>query len=154
MPMLEQKDFKFKEGNDTFIRPEDFDRVDALLDRLEEKHRQGYKMPNPAEHFTRMKKMMRGKIDAWPCRAGQNMLIIRTTGTLAPCFPMYNATHDWGTVENPKFDVNQLDALKKKCSPHCLSTCNYILSHCYGARRVVGWALRQARSGFRKWGNI
>jgi hypothetical protein len=25
----------------------------------------------------------------WNCRAGQNNLIIRTDGTVAPCFPMY-----------------------------------------------------------------
>jgi hypothetical protein len=29
---------------------------------------------------------MRGKLQDWDCRAGQNSLIIRTDGTLAPCF--------------------------------------------------------------------
>ena len=28
----------------------------------------------------------------WNCRAGHNNVIIRTDGTLAPCFPMYGAT--------------------------------------------------------------
>jgi len=71
---------------------------------------------------------MRGAVPPWKCRAGQNSLIIRTDGTLAPCFPMYSATHDWGTIENPKFDHAQLDEMKKECSTHCLSTCNYVQS--------------------------
>jgi len=32
----------------------------------------------------------------WNCRAGQNNVIIRTDGTVAPCFPMYPSTFDWG----------------------------------------------------------
>src|SRR5262249_28373055 len=32
----------------------------------------------------------------WNCRAGQNNVIIRTDGTVAPCFPMYGSTFDWG----------------------------------------------------------
>jgi hypothetical protein len=38
--------------------------------------------------------------------------------------------------------------MKKECSKHCLSTCNFILSHCYSARRVVKWMFKQARHGF------
>ena len=30
-------------------------------------------------------------------QGGQNNVIIRTDGTLGPCFPMYAATYDWGT---------------------------------------------------------
>ena len=30
----------------------------------------------------------------WNCRAGQNNVIIRTDGTLAPCFPMYASPFD------------------------------------------------------------
>jgi len=33
----------------------------------------------------------------WNCRAGQNNVIIRTDGTVAPCFPMYASTYDWET---------------------------------------------------------
>jgi hypothetical protein len=29
-------------------------------------------------------------------------VIIRTDGTL-PCFPMYDATFDWGHIDEPKF---------------------------------------------------
>lgn len=31
----------------------------------------------------------------WNCRAGQNNVIIRTDGTVAPCFPMYPSTYPW-----------------------------------------------------------
>src|SRR5207237_703878 len=81
-----------------------------------------------------VKELMRGAGPASKRRPGQNSLIIRTDGTLAPCFRMYSATHDWGAIENPKFDVQQLDEMKKECSKHCLSTCNYILAYCYDTK--------------------
>jgi len=52
-------------------------------------------------------------------------------------------------VGNHKFDVRQLDEMKKECSTHCLSTCNYILSHCYSSTRVIKWGLQQALRGFK-----
>ncbi len=148
-PMLEQSHFQHLDENDTYLRPDDYSKVDDLLDYLREKHRQGYKMPNPGEHMDRMKKLMRGEVDPWPCRAGQNMMIIRTDGTLAPCFPMYSATYDWGVVGNHRFDVRQLNEMKKECTKHCLSTCNYILAYCYNARRVIHWGVKQAMRGFK-----
>ncbi len=148
-PMLEQSHFQHLDDNSTYLRPEDYPKVDALLDHLIEKSKNGYKMANPRQHMLDMKDLMRGRVKPWPCRAGQNMLIIRTDGTLAPCFPMYSATHDWGTVGNHKFDVRQLDEMKKECSTHCLSTCNYILAFCYNTRRVITWGLKQAAHGFR-----
>ena len=48
----------------------------------------------------------------WNCRAGQNNVIIRTDGTVAPCFPMYSSTFDWGNIDNPKFDQQQLKDMK------------------------------------------
>jgi MoaA/NifB/PqqE/SkfB family radical SAM enzyme len=148
-PMLEQEHFKHLEDNTTYLTPDDFPKVEALLDYLIDKSRAGYKMANPQQHMHDMKKLMRGKVKPWPCRAGQNNLIVRPEGTLAPCFPMYSATYDWGTVGNHKFDVKQLDEMKKTCSTTCLSTCNYILSHCYDSSRVIRWGLRQAFRGFR-----
>jgi MoaA/NifB/PqqE/SkfB family radical SAM enzyme len=147
-PLTEQAHFQHMERNETYLTPEDFPKVEALLDYLIEKQRHGYKMANPIQHMHEMKKLMRGTVPNWPCRAGQNNLIIRPDGTLAPCFPMYSATYDWGTVGNHKFDVKQLDEMKKECSTHCLSTCNFILSHCYSARRVMKWMFKQARHGF------
>ena len=149
-PMTEQTHFKHLNENSTYITPEDWSKVDDLLDYLDAKRRnEGYKMANQSKHMQDMKDLMRGEIPPWKCRAGQNSLIIRTDGTLAPCFPMYSATHDWGAIENPKFDRQQLDEMKKECSKHCLSTCNYILAYCYDTKRVLKWIARQAMNGFR-----
>ena len=60
------------------------------------------------------KAFMRGKLQEWDCRAGQNSLIIRTDGTLAPCFPMYNANHFWGVAGNPCFEKQQLADIKQQ----------------------------------------
>ncbi|HSR70080.1 MAG TPA: radical SAM/SPASM domain-containing protein [Acidobacteriota bacterium] len=149
-PLIEQEHFGDKaEVNSTYLRPEDYPKVDALLDELKEKQRQGYKMANPIQHLEDMKQLMRGHVEPWPCRAGKNTMIIRTDGTLAPCFPMYSASHDWGTVGNHKFEDGQLTEMKKSCNSHCLSTCNYILGYSYNAKRVISWGLKQARHGFR-----
>ena len=66
-----------------------------------------------------------------------------------PRAPWAYAATDWGKIEAPKFDFEQLDEMKKECSKHCLSTCNYILAYCYDMRRVIKWTLRQAMHGFR-----
>jgi hypothetical protein len=55
----------------------------------------------------------------WDCRAGQNNVIVRTDGTVGPCFPMYAATYDWGTIDQHKFDKDQLGEMKKTCQQHC-----------------------------------
>lgn len=149
-PMMEQSHFKHLDENSTYLTPEDWPKVDALLDYLNDKRiNEGYKMVNPIQHMEDMKKLMRGEVPPWQCRAGQNSLIIRTDGSLAPCFPMYSATHDWGVVGDHKFDVKQLDEMKKECTKHCLSTCNYILGYCYDNMRVITWGLKQAMNGFR-----
>lgn len=149
-PMMEQTHFKHLDENSTYLTPEDFPKVDALLDYLNDlRVNQGYKMVNPIRHMEDMKILMRGEVPQWKCRAGQNSLIIRTDGTLAPCFPMYSATHDWGAINNPKFDTKQLDEMKVECSKHCLSTCNYILAYCYDTARVIKWVARQSLHGFR-----
>lgn len=85
----------------------------------------------------------------WNCRAGQNNVIIRTDGTVAPCFPMYSATFDWGTVDKHKFDPAQLREMKKTCQKHCFSTLNHNLGYCYNDARVIKWVWKQARNGFR-----
>jgi MoaA/NifB/PqqE/SkfB family radical SAM enzyme len=149
-PMTEQTHFKHLDENVTYLTPDDYSKVDDLLDYLDAKrHNEGYKMVNQSKHMQDMKMLMRGEVPPWKCRAGQNSLIIRTDGTLAPCFPMYSVTHDWGTIENPKFDHAQLDEMKQECSKHCLSTCNYILAYCYDTKRVLKWTLKQAMHGFK-----
>ena len=75
------------------------------MDWLIEKNRSGYKMVNSvAAAGGDASDFMRGKLQEWNCRAGQNNVIIRTDGTLAPCFPMYTATYDWGVVGGHKFE--------------------------------------------------
>ncbi|MGQ9823095.1 MAG: radical SAM protein [Thermogutta sp.] len=148
-PLIEQDDhFKHLKENVTYITPEDYDRVDELLDWLIEKNRSGYKMVDSVARLMEMKKFMRGQHESWNCRAGLNSLIIRVDGTLAPCFPMYSANYDWGTVGDHKFDVRQLDEMKTSCTRHCFSTLNHNLAMCYDTRRVVKYLARQAARGF------
>jgi hypothetical protein len=61
---------------------------------------------------------------------------------------MYNATYDWGTIENHKFENKHLTEMKKSCQPHCFSTLNHILAYCYNDARVIKWMLRQALNRF------
>jgi radical SAM protein with 4Fe4S-binding SPASM domain len=73
----------------------------------------------------------------WNCRAGQNNVIIRTDGTVAPCFPMYPSTFDWGNIDGHKFAAEQLANMKKTCQQHCFSTLNHNLAYCYNDARVI-----------------
>jgi MoaA/NifB/PqqE/SkfB family radical SAM enzyme len=73
----------------------------------------------------------------WNCRAGQNNVVVRTDGTLAPCFPMYPSTIDWGNIDLPKFNEAQLADMKKSCQRHCFSTLNHNLAYCYDDSRVI-----------------
>src|SRR5580693_3555631 len=147
-PMMEQSHFRHLHENDTYIRPEDFPMVDDLLDWLIDKQRQGYKMVDSIPRLQNMKGFMRGVGEHWGCRAGQNWLIIRTDGTLAPCFPMYNAKYDWGTVAHHKFENKQLSEMKQGCEPHCFSTLGYNVAYCYDVSRVMKWFYKQAINGF------
>jgi MoaA/NifB/PqqE/SkfB family radical SAM enzyme len=147
-PMMDQPHFQHLENNETFIRPEDFSKVDELIDWLIAKNRSGYKMVNSTERLNDMREFMRGKIQDWNCRAGQNNVIIRVDGTLGPCFPMYSATHDWGVIEKPKFDDAQLREMKKGCQPNCFSTLNHNLAHSYDDGRALRWVMKQAARGF------
>ena len=147
-PMMEQPEFKHSDDNDTFLRAEDLPKFDALIDWLLEKNRQGYKMVNSAARIGQMKRFARGELQEWNCRAGQNTLIIRTDGSLAPCFPMYTANYDWGTVEKPRFERDQLQEMKQSCQPHCFSTLNHIVGYCYNDARVIRWLFQQAVRGF------
>ena len=147
-PMLEEAHFQHMQDNITFIEKEDWPRVDALIDWLIEKNRSGYRMVNSVRRLNDMKAFMRGKIEPWNCRAGQNSLIIRVDGTLAPCFPMYSATYDWGVVGDHNFEVSQLNGMKRECQTHCFSTLNHNLGYCYDAARVLKWVLKLASRGF------
>ncbi|HEX2339983.1 MAG TPA: radical SAM protein [Vicinamibacterales bacterium] len=148
-PMTDQQHFARADDNGTYIRPEDWPAVDDLLDSLAELSQRGYRMVNSRQHFADMKRFMRGEVAPWVCRAGQSSLIIRTDGTLAPCFTYYSVATDWGAIKNPRFDTAQLTTLKKTCTAHCLSTCQHTLGYAYDAGHLARWLGRQARNGFR-----
>jgi MoaA/NifB/PqqE/SkfB family radical SAM enzyme len=147
-PMMPQAHFRHLGDNSTYITPDDWPRVDELIDWLVAKNHAGYKMVNSVARIADMKACMRGRIQEWNCRAGQNALIIRVDGTLAPCFPMYNDTDDWGQVGAPRFDLARLKPLKDACQLRCYSTLNQNLGYCYDDRRVIRWVLKQAAHGF------
>lgn len=147
-PMLEQPHFQHKDRNTTFITKDDWPKVDELIHWLIEKNREGYKMVNSVRRLEEMRVFMRGKVQSWDCRAGENSMIIRTDGTLAPCFPMYSATYDWGLVGHHRFETRQLDSMKHSCQAHCFSTFNHNLAYCYKASRAIKWTLKQALRGF------
>jgi len=147
-PMIEPDHFAHLDNNVTYIREEDWPAVDELVDWLIAKNRSGYKMVNSAQRLDEMRQFMRGKLQEWNCRAGHNNVIIRVDGTLAPCFPMYSATYDWGTVGQHKFETNQLEEMKDGCQPHCFSTLNHNLAYCYDAGRAIRWVAKQALRGF------
>jgi MoaA/NifB/PqqE/SkfB family radical SAM enzyme len=148
-PMLDAPHFQHRDGNSTYITQEDWPAVDETIDWLIEKNRAGYKMVNSVRRLQEMKAFMRGKLQEWDCRAGQNSLIIRTDGTLAPCFPMYNASHFWGVAGNPCFEKRQLAEMKVDCQKRCFSTLNHNLAYCYHASRAIRWVVKQAVNGFR-----
>jgi MoaA/NifB/PqqE/SkfB family radical SAM enzyme len=147
-PMLEQPHFKHKDRNTTFIAKDDWPKVDELITWLIEKNHTGYKMVNSVRRLEEMRAFMRGAVQSWDCRAGENSMIIRTDGTLAPCFPMYSATYDWGIVGQHRFETRQLDAMKQSCQSQCFSTLNHNLAYCYKASRAIKWTLKQALRGF------
>jgi MoaA/NifB/PqqE/SkfB family radical SAM enzyme len=176
-PMLEQDDhFKHLYENPTYIRPEDWRKMDDLIDWIIEKNKAGYQMVNSVQRLQEMKAFVRMSSGAdlktlgwygdgtnangdaaplasmpgivedengelhftdWNCRAGQNNVIIRTDGTVAPCFPMYPSTYDWGNIEEAHFDAPQLASMKKTCQRHCFSTLNHNLAYCYNDARVI-----------------
>jgi MoaA/NifB/PqqE/SkfB family radical SAM enzyme len=147
-PMIDQPHFKHLNENSTYITPNDWPQVDELIEWLIGKNRAGYKMVNSVKRLNGMREFLRGKLEPWNCRAGQNSLIIRVDGTLAPCFPLYSANYGWGAVGDHRFDVNQLTEMKQTCQTHCFSTLNHNLGYCYDDARVIRWVLKQAFRGF------
>src|SRR6266853_37377 len=58
--MVEQDDhFKHLYDNPTYIRPEDWREVDALVDWLSEKNKSGYEMVNSVQRLQEIKAFMR-----------------------------------------------------------------------------------------------
>ncbi|TAN23442.1 MAG: radical SAM protein [Acidobacteria bacterium] len=148
-PMTDHGDFKHLERNETYITRDDWPAVDATIDWIIDKNKSGYKMVDSVQRLEAMKRFMRGQQGPWKCRAGQNTLIVRVDGSLAPCFPLYSASRDWGTVGAHKFEKPQLDEMKKTCSLTCFSTLNHNVAMAYNDGRVIKFLLKQALHGFR-----
>ena len=130
-PLLEQDEhFQHAENNVTYITKNDWPAVEETVEWLAEKQDAGYKMVNSNTRLRQMVDFMKGKHFPWNCRAGQNSMIIRVDGTLAPCFPMYMASYDWGVVGNHKFDTKQLDHQKETLP-------NALLFHAQSHSRLV-----------------
>jgi MoaA/NifB/PqqE/SkfB family radical SAM enzyme len=129
-PPLMKYDTYQHEDDGAWITEKESQAVDELIDWLIEKNQQGYTMVNSVEHLRTMKLFVRHQLSPWPCCAGQLSMIIRLDGSFAPCFELYSSTEDWGNIyDGPKFDPVRLAKQKEKCSPHCLSTCNFQVSH-------------------------
>jgi MoaA/NifB/PqqE/SkfB family radical SAM enzyme len=140
--------FKHLHNNETYITEKDWPRVTELIDWIIGNNRAGYKMVDSIQRLNEMKTFVRGEHEPWNCRAGQNSIIIRVDGTLAPCFPMYSAPHDWGSVGNHHFDPPQLREMKQSCELNCFSTLNHVLALCYDDARAIRYFVNQAKRGF------
>jgi len=142
-PYLEQSAFAYVDDNPTFIRKEDIRQVDAVLNWLMDKNMQGYRMVNSREHLRRMKDFIRGKSYPWNCRAGRNSCVVKPDGALSPCLPLCGSKHDWGRITHPQFGHRHLAELGKVCNPHCMSTCQYVMSYYYNDANIVRWIVAQ-----------
>ncbi len=129
------------------ITPDQYDEVDDLLDWIIDKHRQDWPMVNSIAHLEAFKERMRGRIHNWGCRAGQNGALIRPDGSLTPCFDLISYDHDWGRIWEPKFDRDELAAVKAKCQPKCSSTCFFTMSHYYDVRNLPQWVRKHTLLG-------
>lgn len=129
------------------ITPDKYDEVHELLDWLIKKQRHGWPMVNSIEHLKVFKDRMRGRIGPWDCRAGHNGALIRTDGTLSPCFDLISYDHDWGRIWQPKFNEEELQAVKERCLPLCSSTCFHTMCHYYNLSAIPEWVRKHTRVG-------
>jgi len=138
------------EQDGAWITEKEIQGVDEVIDWLIEKNLQGYTMVNSVDHLRAMKRFIHHQWPQWHCRAGEFTMIIRLDGSFAPCFELYGEKDDWGNPYNgPKFDSVELKRRKQKCSPHCISTCNYQVNHY--TRSIVyalQWLAEHAYSSF------
>jgi MoaA/NifB/PqqE/SkfB family radical SAM enzyme len=128
--------------HDLCITPDQWNDMDELIDFINDKVRQGLRIVNSRQHMQQMKNFVRGSSDPWPCRAGQNCIVVRIDGTLAPCFEMYSSIEDWGKLGQHQLDQARLKSLKNRCNRKCLSTCNYNLASYYDAKKLFSWLVR------------
>jgi len=129
------------------IPPDKYEEADALFDWIIEKQEKGWPMVNPVMHLRAFKRRMRGRIDVWDCRAGHNGALVRTDGTLSPCFDMICYDHGWGRIGEPRFSKEELDLLKEKCMSLCTSTCFHTMSFYYRMAAVPEWVRKHILVG-------
>lgn len=129
------------------ITEKEWEEVDRLLDWLIEKQREGWPMVNSIAHLREFKLRMRGRMQPWECRAGHNGALIRTDGTLSPCFDLITYDHDWGRIWDPKFDKRELEEVKEKCLLNCSSTCYHTMASYYSMRYLPQWIGKHVRIG-------
>jgi MoaA/NifB/PqqE/SkfB family radical SAM enzyme len=130
-----------------WITSDQYEEIDQLLDWLIHRQCKGWPMVNSMEHLETFGRRLRGDIAAWDCRAGLNGALVRTDGTLSPCFDMICYDHDWGRVWVPHFEAEELKALKEKCRPLCSSTCFHTMGHYYKLSSVPEWVRKHTRVG-------
>ena len=131
-----------------YIKPEQVEEVDELLDWICDRQRMGWPMVNSIRHLQKFKDQLRGDMESWDCRAGHNGAMIRPDGTLVPCFGMLsNYDVDWGRIWEPKFDPVHLDAMKKECMPKCSSTCFYTMASYYNSVALAEWVKKHILVG-------
>jgi len=134
-------------NHDLYITPDQNEEVDELLDWLIAKQRSGWPMVNPIAHLEEFKARQRGHIPPWSCRAGQNGCLIKTDGSLAPCFDLITYKHDWGRIWKPKMDEKELNQVKQSCMPLCSSTCFYTMAYYYTLQGARTWVRKHMRVG-------
>lgn len=129
------------------ITQDKYDDLVDLLDWLIDKQRQGWPMVNSIAHLETLKERALGHISSWTCRAGRNGALIRTDGTLSPCFELMCHDNDWGRIWEPRFTEEELEKAKEKCKPVCSSTCFHTMGHYYKLQTIPEWVRKHIRVG-------
>ncbi len=128
-PLIKYDDYEHEQDGG-WIKENEFQAVDEVIDWVIEKNLKGYTMVNSVGHLRAMKRFIRHQWSSWPCRAGELTMVIRLDGSFAPCFELYGEQENWGNIyDGPKFDPARLAGRKQECSSHCLSTCNFQANH-------------------------
>ncbi|MFC2076674.1 radical SAM protein [candidate division KSB1 bacterium] len=138
--------FKYND-KDLYIKPEQYDEAEELLDWIIMKIRRGHTVINSISHLIAMKNQIKSIPTQWDCRAGHNGLLIKPDGTLSPCFDLISYDYDWGRIWHPKFNQDELTNIKSKCRDHCLSTCFFTMGHYYQIFESLKWMFKHSNVG-------
>jgi hypothetical protein len=64
---------------------------------------------------------------------------------------MYSATYDWGNIDTPKLDHDQMREMKQTCQRHCFSTLNHTLAYCYNDKRGHQMVVEAGEERIQQW---